>query len=305
MGSDSIDPTQKHDPTDQSSLTPLIPERWIMSRLSRTIAAVHAHLETYRFDLAARALYDFTWNEYCDWYLELSKPLLNASVPAPQRQATRHTLAAVLETLMRLLHPLMPFITEEIWQKAAPLAGAAGESIVIAPFPEVGDAPADDEAEAEMDWLMNFVLGVRRIRGEMDIAPSKPLPVLLADADDTDRRRLDDYDYLIRSLARVESIELSGPSDTAPQSATALLGRMKILVPLAGLIDTAAEAGRLRHQIGKLENLQQQSARKLSNEAFINNAPHDVVAKERERLDEHRAALAKLNEQLASVEAIA
>jgi valyl-tRNA synthetase len=282
-----------------------VAERWIESRLSRTITAVHAHFETYRFDLAARALYDFTWNEYCDWYLELSKPLLESGAPAAQRDATRRTLVRVLETLMRLLHPLMPFITEEIWQKVAPLAGARSESIVIAPFPETDDFRTDARAEAEMNWLMGFVLGIRRIRGEMDIAPSKSLPVLLADADDADRRRVDDYDELIRSLARVESVETLTARDTAPQSATALLGGMKILVPLAGVIDTAAEAGRLERQIDKLEKLEKQSKRKLSNDAFVQNAPEPVVSKERERLQEHRAALAKLNEQLESIRAIA
>ncbi|HET7369303.1 MAG TPA: class I tRNA ligase family protein, partial [Gammaproteobacteria bacterium] len=292
-------------PAEGSDVQYGIAELWIRSRLARTIAAVHEHFGTYRFDLAARALYEFTWNEYCDWYLELSKPLLDASAPAAQRNGTRETLAVVLETLLRLMHPLMPFITEEIWQKVAPLASRAGESIMLAPFPETADFAVDADAEAEMQWLMDFVLGVRQIRGEMDIAPGKPLPVLLTDADDTDRRRLEAYDGLIRSLARIESAELLEASASAPQSATALLGQMKILVPLAGLIDVAAEAERLERQIGKLKKLEEQSERKLTNEAFVSNAPEQVVAQERERLQEHRASIAKLEEQLASVQAIA
>ncbi|HET7587272.1 MAG TPA: valine--tRNA ligase [Gammaproteobacteria bacterium] len=292
-------------PAEGSAVQYGIAELWIRSRLARTIAAVHEHFGTYRFDLAARALYEFTWNEYCDWYLELSKPLLDASTPAAQRNGTRETLAVVLETLLRLMHPLMPFITEEIWQKVAPLVSRAGESIMLAPFPETADFAVDADAEAEMQWLMDFVLGVRQIRGEMDIAPGKPLPVLLTDADDTDRRRLEAYDGLIRSLARIESVELLEASASAPQSATALLGQMKILVPLAGLIDIAAEAERLERQIGKLKKLEEQSERKLANEAFVSNAPEQVVAQERERLQEHRASIAKLEEQLASVQAIA
>ncbi|HET7371481.1 MAG TPA: class I tRNA ligase family protein, partial [Gammaproteobacteria bacterium] len=204
-----------------------------------------------------------------------------------------------------LMHPLMPFITEEIWQKVAPLADRAGDSVMLAPFPEAGDFATDADAEAEMQWLMGFVLGVRQIRGEMDIAPGKPLPVLLTDANDTDRHRLSAYDGLIRSLAKIESVELLDSTASAPQSATALLGQMKILVPLAGLVDTAAEAERLERQIGKLKKLEEQSNRKLANDAFVNNAPNNVVAQERERLQEHRAAIAKLEEQLITIQAIA
>jgi valyl-tRNA synthetase len=282
-----------------------IAERWIRSRLARTIAAVHEQLGTYRFDLAARALYEFTWNEYCDWYLELSKPLLDANAPAAHRNGTRETLAVVLETLLRLMHPLMPFITEEIWQKVVPLADRAGDSIMLAPFPEADDFAIDTQAEAEMRWLMDFVLGVRQIRGEMDIAPGKPLPVLLADASSDDRRRLDAHRDLIASLARVESIELLQDAAKAPQSATALLGGMKILVPMAGLIDVQAEVERLSRQLEKLEKLQAQSERKLANTSFVDNAPPAIVDQERGRLEEHRAAIAKLREQLANVRAVA
>ncbi|HET6726035.1 MAG TPA: valine--tRNA ligase [Gammaproteobacteria bacterium] len=292
-------------PAEGSDVEYGVAELWIRSRLARTVAAVHEHFGTYRFDLAARALYEFTWNEYCDWYLELSKPLLDADTPTAKRNGTRETLAVVLEALLRLMHPLIPFITEEIWQKVAPLAERAGDSIMLAPFPEADDFAVDADAEAEMQWLMSFVLGVRQIRGEMDIAPGKPLPVLLADAGDTDRRRLDAYDGLIRSLAKIESIALLEGDASAPQSATALLGQMKILVPLAGLIDTAAEAERLERQIDKLKKLEEQSSRKLANDAFVKNAPDNVVAQERERLDEHRAAIAKLEEQLASIQALA
>ncbi|HET7676200.1 MAG TPA: valine--tRNA ligase [Gammaproteobacteria bacterium] len=292
-------------PAEDNEIEYGIAEHWIRSRLARTIAAVHEQLGTYRFDLAARALYEFTWNEYCDWYLELSKPLLDAKAPAAQRNGTRETLAVVLETLLRLMHPLMPFITEEIWQKVAPLADRAGDSIMLAPFPEADDFAIDTQAEAEMRWLMDFVLGVRQIRGEMDIAPGKPLPVLLADASPDDRRRLDARRDLIASLARVESIELVQDAAKAPQSATALLGGMKILVPMAGLIDVQAEVERLSRQLEKLEKLQAQSERKLANTSFVDNAPPAVVDQERGRLEEHRAAIAKLREQLANVRAVA
>ncbi|HET7306490.1 MAG TPA: valine--tRNA ligase [Gammaproteobacteria bacterium] len=282
-----------------------IAEHWVRSRLARTIAAVHEHFGTYRFDLAARALYEFTWNEYCDWYLELSKPLLDAGTPAAQRDGTRETLAVVLEALLRLMHPLMPFITEEIWQKVAPLADRADDSIMLAPFPEADDFAVDTQAEEEMQWLMGFVLGVRQIRGEMDIAPGKPLPVLLADAGNEDRRRLEACDGLVRSLAKIESMEVLEPSAIAPQSATALLGRMKILVPLSGLIDIEAEAERLERQISKFKKLEEQSNRKLANGSFVSNAPAQVVEQERQRLQEHRAALAKLEEQRDTIRAMA
>ncbi|HET7570023.1 MAG TPA: valine--tRNA ligase [Gammaproteobacteria bacterium] len=282
-----------------------IAEHWIRSRLARTIAAVHEHFGTYRFDLAARALYEFTWNEYCDWYLELSKPLLDLSAPAAQRNGTRETLAVVLEALLRLMHPLMPFITEEIWQKVAPLAGRTGDSVMLAPFPDADDFAVDTQAEAEMQWLMGFVLGVRQIRGEMDIAPGKLLPVLLADAGDDDRRRLEACDGLVRSLAKIESVDLLEASADAPQSATALLGQMKILVPLAGLIDVEAEAERLERQISKFRKLEEQSNRKLANESFVSNAPAQVVEQERQRLQEHRAALEKLEEQRDHIRAMA
>lgn len=307
-GSDSIDPESSGaelKSSDQSSLTPLIPDRWIRSRLAATVAAVHEHFAAYRFDLAARALYEFTWNEYCDWYLELSKPLTGDAAPAVQRAATRETLAAVLEALLRLMHPLMPFVTEEIWQKVAPLAGRDGETIMLAPFPEAGDFAVDADAEAEMRWLMDLVLGVRRIRGEMDIAPLKPLPLLLADADANDRRRLAAHRGLLVNLARIESIDFLEKGAAAPQSATALAGGMTILVPMAGLIDARAEIERLDRQLEKLEKLQQQSERKLANASFVDNAPAAIVDQERARLEEHRAAIAKLKEQRAGIQSLA
>lgn len=296
--------TLEANPIDATAVKYSLAERWIRSRLANTITTVREHFSNYRFDLAARALYEFTWNEFCDWYLELSKPLLNDDNNGAQRNGTRETLALVLEALLRLMHPLVPFITEEIWQKAAPLAARPGDSIMTAPYPCEGDFDHDVDAEIGMQWLQGFILGVRQIRGEMDIAPSKTLPVLLAGAESTDRERLADYGGLLRSLGRIESIEILNSVAEAPQSATALLGHMKILVPLAGLIDTQAETERLTRQIEKLQKLEANSCHKLDNVAFITNAPETVVRQERNRLKDHRAAIADLNQQLNAIQAI-
>lgn len=273
-------------------------DRWIRSRLARTIDDVRMHFDSYRFDLAAKALYEFTWNEYCDWYLELSKPVLqNQAASAAQQRGTRNTLVGVLETLLRLLHPVIPFITEEIWQRVAPLADCASDSIMAQRFPYASDFRVATEDEEEMQWLMEFILGVRRIRGEMDIAPSRPLPVLIQDADSTARERLQTHAPLLTALARLESVTILDAGAQAPQSAVALLGAMKILVPMAGLIDKDAELARLTKLIGKAEADLARGHGKLANPAFVDKAPADIVNKERSRLAALEQELAQLQSQ--------
>jgi len=276
-----------------------LPDRWILSRLSRTLETVEQQFAAYRFDLVARALYEFTWNEYCDWYLELTKPVLQQDGTDPTVQAaTRRTLITVLEALLRALHPVMPFITEEIWQKAAPLAGACGESVMLQRWPDPSFFPLDDQAEQEIAWLQGFILGIRQIRGEMDIAPGKRLPVLLQGATDDDRSRLASHEQSLRELARLDAIELL-PADTQPPpSATALLGGMKLLVPLAGLIDVGAERERLEKNCRKLAADLERVQKKLGNESFVSNAPEEVVQKERERAAVLERDIEKLEEQL-------
>ncbi len=290
---------------DDGNMQPGVADRWILTRLGALIRRVDEHFDNYRFDLAAQALYEFSWDEYCDWYLELSKPVLQGEFATDaERRAARHTLVTVLETLLRLLHPLMPFITEELWQRVAPLAGCTGETISLQSWPDADDYPADDEAAKEADWLMNFILGLRRIRGEMDIAPTRPLPVMLENAGEVDHQRLEAQRLVLDALGRIESITLLEPDEQAPQSATALLGSMRILVPMAGLIDTAAEMQRLEKQIAKLEKELQRCDAKLANDNFTSKAPPEVVDKEKNRAAEMREALQQLQTQQQRISAL-
>ncbi|MBW7931479.1 MAG: class I tRNA ligase family protein, partial [Gammaproteobacteria bacterium] len=275
-------------------------DRWIRSRLGRTLATVHEQLALYRFDLVARALYEFTWNEYCDWYLELSKPVLHEDAQdAAARDATRRTLVEVLEVLLRALHPLMPFITDELWRKVAPSAGHDGETVMLEPYPAADAFPADAEAEAEIAWVQGFVLGIRQIRGEMNIAPGKPLPVLLEDADGQDRARVGSQWQWLAQLARLESVRMLESGEEAPACATALLGGMRILVPMAGLIDVDAERERLGKALARAQAERRRIEGKLANRQFVDHAPAAVVDKERERLRATTQEIGQLGEQLA------
>jgi valyl-tRNA synthetase len=279
-------------------------DRWIISRLQRTEKAVAQAFANYRFDLASQAIYDFIWNEYCDWYLELSKPVLwddNAS--EAQLRGTRRTLVRVLETTLRMAHPLMPFITEEIWQRVAPLAGVKGETIMLQAYPEANEDKIDAIAEADIEWLQGVILGIRNIRGEMNIPPSRALSVMLNNGSEEDRRRLDDNAKALCKLAKLESIEWANEGEL-PMSATQLVGSMEVLVPMADLIDKDAELARLGKEIDKLSKEIQRLDGKLSNANFVDKAPADVVAKEREKLDGQRQALTKLEQQADKIRAL-
>ena len=274
-----------------------VADRWIISRLQRTEQAVNEAVQSYRFDQAAQALYEFTWDEYCDWYIELSKPVLNGEVSAAAKRGTRHTLVTVLEALLRLLHPIMPFLSEEIWQQVAPLAGKQGDTVSMQPYPQADSSRLDTAAEAEVAWLQQFLLGVRRIRAEMNIAPGKPLPVLLSQGTDEDRARvMRNRDYLDR-LGRLESVQWLQAGAEEPEAAIALVDTLRVLIPLAGLIDPQAERARLGKEIDKQEKELARGEGKLSNEKFVSKAPPDVVAKERERVESVRASLQQLREQ--------
>jgi valyl-tRNA synthetase len=291
--------TEGEDCGPEGELELSLADRWIRSRLRRTITEVDAAFDDYRLDLAARALYEFTWNEFCDWYLELSKPILQdeGSTDA-ERRGTRRTLVEVLETLLRLLHPIMPFITEAIWRRAAGLAGVEGETIMRQPWPAAKDFPVDEQAERELDWVRDFVLGVRQIRGEMGLPPGRELPVVLQEAGDDDAAWLGRHGRFLRRLARLGDVRLLGDGEEPPPAAAALLGTMRILVPLAGLIDAAAEIRRLSKQREKAAADLDQCRRKLENENFVNNAPAAVVDKERLRAAELEGSMEKLDEQL-------
>jgi valyl-tRNA synthetase len=277
-------------------------DRWITARLQQTEQQVIEAMQHYRLDHAAQAIYDFTWNEYCAWYLELSKPVLtNEGSSEAQLRGTRQTLVCALESLLRLAHPLMPFITEEIWQKVAPLAGKTGSTIMTQSYPEPDTEIVDPTAIEEMEWVKEFIVGVRQIRSGMDIKPSKPLPVLLQNAGDADKAKLERNQNYIHFLARTESITVLAEAEQAPESATALVGEMKVLIPMAGLIDKDVEIARLSKEIEKKQQEVGRIEGKLSNPSFVERAPEAVVAKEREKIAEILAALKNFEEQLERI----
>jgi valyl-tRNA synthetase len=278
-------------------------DRWIRARIDETTRQMHKHFSTYRLDLAVQAVYDFTWREFCDWYLELSKPVLQSdeSSEAMQR-GTRRTLVDVLEGILRLLHPLMPFITEEIWGQVAGRAGLDGDTIMLRPYPEPNDDAADAAAIADIEWVKQFILGIRQIRGEMDISPGKTLPVLLQHAGNADERRATEHAQLLQRVGRVESISILKEGEQPPAAATALLGDMRLLVPMKGLIDVDAERARLDKQMERTKAELSKANGKLGNEKFVNNAPAAVVTQERERVVEFEKTIVQLTEQLQKLD---
>ncbi|MDN3521154.1 valine--tRNA ligase [Halomonas ramblicola] len=280
-------------------------DRWIVSRLQQTEAQVTRAMEEFRFDHASQALYEFVWNEYCDWYLELSKPVLwddNASAEA--KRGTRRTLVRVLEAILRLAHPMMPYISEEIWQRVAPLAGVEGESIMVQPWPQAEDDKIDATATHDIEWLKGVIVAVRNIRAEMNIAPGKPLDVHLAKCDQEDLRRYIQNHRFLMKLAKLNSIAPLDESKEAPLSATQLVGDMEVLVPMADLIDKEAELQRLAKEIDKQEKLIGGIEKKLGNENFVAKAPEAVVEKERGKLQEYQAARNLLVEQRDKIAAL-
>jgi valyl-tRNA synthetase len=285
---------------DNDEVALSLADRWIISQLQSTEQDVTRALDAYRFDHAAQSIYEFIWNNYCDWYLELSKPVLTSdTASAAAKRGTRRTLVRVLEATLRMTHPFMPFITEEIWQTIAPLAGKSGDTIMSQSYPVADQSKIDSTAVAEMEWVMNFITGIRSIRSQMNIAPKKALPVLLKDAQAEDQEKLDNNRNFISRLANLESIELL--EGEAPAAATALVGKMEILIPLEGLIDKDAEIARLNKEMGKLDKIIKQSSGKLSNDNYVNKAPAEVVAKERDKLAEMQQAYQQLEQQLAAL----
>jgi valyl-tRNA synthetase len=286
-------------------ITPGVADRWIASRLGETLQQVDQAFADYRFDYAATALYEFTWYEFCDWYLELVKPILQSEQTSESaKRAARRTLVTVLEALLRALHPLMPFITEEIWQRVAPLAGIANAestTVMVASWPQHTSFPRDLSAETDIAWIKDFVLGVRQIRGEMDISPARRLPVLLENADTADRLRLDTHLTYLQRLAGLESLRVLDSGESAPPSAMAVMGAMRALVPMAGLIDPQAEVTRLEKRIAKTHDEIKRATAKLSNENFVRNAPPEVVEQERGRIKDFERTLASLDAQLTRV----
>ena len=278
-----------------------IADEWILSRLQATKVNVEKHLSDYRLDLMSHELYEFVWHDYCDWYLELSKPLLlNESTKA----GTQATLIKVLDEMITLLHPIIPFITEEIYEQCQTLLGNKQKSLMTQAYPEVENSLISNKAETEVKWLQTFILGIRQIRGEMNIPPSKPLPCFVQNISDIDQRCLDTHAQLLSSLAKLESIQQLSVNDDAPESATALVGEMKVLIPLAGLIDKDQEIARLNKEIEKLEKQKIQFSAKLNNKKFTNGAPEAVVNKEKEKLTSVESAIIDLSSQLKKISAL-
>ena len=288
------------DLTQTEGLEPSLVDRWIVSRLQAAEAEVERSLANLRMDMAAQAIYEFIWNEYCDWYLELTKPVLNGDFSEAQKAATRRTLVAVLEAALRLAHPIMPFITEEIWQTIAPRLGQGGPSISQAPYPVAEAEKMDPEADAAVEWLKGTVTAVRTIRGEMNIAPSKKLSVILNAGSERDRELAQLCDTYLRSLAGIDSLSWLDGAE-APVASIGVVGDMEVLVPMAGLIDPEAEIARLGKEVTRLEQEIQRTGGKLANEKFVSKAPAEVVAKEQAKLADAKATLERIQAQIVKL----
>jgi len=274
-------------------------DQWIFSRWQKTKLAVNKHLVEYRFDLASQALYDFTWNEFCDWYLEFFKPKPVLTI----RSARHYTLVTIFEELLRALHPFIPYITEEIWQKIAPLANIQGETIMTQSFPQPENNHLNEKAETDIEWLKATIIAVRNIRGELNLSPAKLIPLVLwQDLDKISQKetenRINTFGYCIKSLAKIETLSLLDPNTSKSASATGINGNLELFIPLEGLIDKSAEIARLQKEIDKAQKDFDKINQKLSNERFVQNAPKEIVLQEKNRLAEITALIEKLKKRL-------
>lgn len=284
-----------------------LPEQWIVSRLQKCEQAVQTAFETYRLDLASQAIYDFIWNEYCDWYVELTKPVLNDEAVSDERKAEiRRVLLATLEAALRLAHPIMPFITEEIWQIIAPMLGLAkaGDSIMLASFPVANAQRINDQAESDMVWLQSLIGAVRNIRGEMKLGNAVRLPVLLQGVTDDQKASLLRIESQFKALAKVESLTIVGIDEEVPLSSQALIGSLKVLVPMKGLIDPTAELNRLNKVREKLQAQADAISKKLSNEGFVAKAPAQVVEAEKAKLAELDGQIGEIEKQVGQLQSL-
>jgi len=295
-----VEEAQPTKPTSKDSYSQA--DRWIMTRLQSTLQNVEDAVAAYRFDLVSQAIYDFFWNEYCDWYLELSKPVLwDDNATSEQKNATRYTLLDVLEQSLRMLHPLMPFITEEIWQKVAPTLGIEGDTIMLQPYPVVSADAIDEEADLEIEWIKKVIIVIRNIRGEMNISPAVSINVLLTKGSSRDQQFLTNNKQFLIKLAKLETVEWLDADNEAPPSSMQVVGDLEVLVPMAGLIDVDAELSRLNKEKDKIDKEIARLFGKLGNAKFVDNAPEAVVAKEKEKLSNAETTLNQLQEQIAKL----
>jgi valyl-tRNA synthetase len=277
-------------------------DHWIISEFQKTAAAVNLAMGTYRFDLAAKEIYEFVWDEFCDWYLELTKPVLNSDdASQAQKLGTQQTLARILESILRLAHPFLPFLTEELWHKLPATVRLPGDTIMLQPFPVADESLINDAASKDINWLKTVVTGVRNIRGEMDISPAREVPILFSNGSAEDKDRLNKFTLELSFLVRPESLTWLSENAEKPMSATALVGEMELLVPMAGLIDKEAELARLDKEIDRKQKDRVKTEGKINNPSFVEKAPEEVVQKERDKLQDLDSALEKLNEQRLSI----
>ena len=295
MNTESFDPAA---PCQRSEA-----DEWILSRLQTTMTETASSIEQYRFDHAAQTLYDFVWNEYCDWYLELSKPVLWDDTSSNElRQGTLRTLLEVLETILRLMHPLMPFITEEIWQNVAPRLGISGNTIMLAQWPEADHELINSDAEAEMEWLKSIIVAVRTIRSESNIPPGDELGLILGNTVAEDSARVTRHTQALAKLAKVASITIAKPGEEQPPTLSALAGTIEVMVPMAGVIDVDKELARLAKELDRLTAEQGRLTGKLSNDNFVARAPADVVDKERLKLADIETSISSVTAQKSKME---
>lgn len=281
--------------------TPDVIDRWIVAELNHTIDLVNEAMETYRFDLAAKAIYKFIWDEFCDWYVELTKPILNSDADENVINAKRFTLLSVLEQTLRMAHPFLPFMTEEIWQQIPETIRGSGSTIMREAYPESAANLIDQGARKDVAWIKNVVTGARNIRGEMNISQGKLIPIVFYNGSGEDKERLDVYQTLLEFLIRPESIEWLLEGETKPLASTHLVGDMQLLVPLAGLIDTSAELARLDKEIDRKKKDKSRIEGKLGNPSFVDKAPDAVVQKEKDKLADTSSALERLLEQRTKI----
>jgi valyl-tRNA synthetase len=278
-------------------------DRWIQGQLQTTIKEFRHALDTFRFDLAANILYEFTWDQFCGWYLELTKPILFKGSETQQR-GTRFTLITVLETLLRVAHPMLPFMTEEIWLRVKGITGQGGETIMLEPYPEYDPSLVDEKAVEDLEWVKKVIVAVRNIRGEMDISPKTPLNLLIKNSSAIDQRRFSENQAFLAALAKLESVTVLEDGQTTPVCATALVGELELLIPMAGLIDTEAELARLHKQLEKAGKELAKISAKLGNEKFVANAPEAVILKERAKQNELQTTCDKLSAQIETIKAL-
>ncbi|MDA0143704.1 valine--tRNA ligase [Vibrio sp. RW] len=289
---------------DRANMEFSLADKWIESQFEVTAKEFNAHLDNYRLDMAANTLYEFIWNQFCDWYLELTKPVLWKGSEA-QQQATRYTLITVLEKTLRLAHPVLPYITESIWQSVKPLVdGVEGETIMTQALPQFNEDNFNAEIVEDIEWVKTFITAIRNLRAEYDIAPSQGLEVMIKVADEKDAARIEANKIVLNSLAKLDDIKVLADDKETPACATKLVGKSELMIPMAGLIDKDAELARLDKEVAKTHGEINRIEGKLGNEGFVAKAPEAVIAKEREKLEGYQETLVKLEEQKMTIAAL-